>query len=136
MMSGIQLIVSSSMPPALRMFSIDALGACHHLRCSLRSSFLLCSSVPILSIRRLLSILNLVQSDGVSSVDGANSLTLGPLGTPMSDLGALSPGVPETELLPVDVGGRSDDEDDGCEVLGLASVRSGGGLVSSVEVKS
>ena len=124
------------MTPALRIFSIGARGACHHLRCSLRSSFLLCSSAPTLSIRRLLSILNLVQSDGASSVDGANSLTLGPLGTPMSDLGALFPGVPETELLPVDIGGTSVDEEAGCDVLGLALVRSGGGRVSSVEVRS
>ena len=99
MMSGIQLIVLSSMPPAFKMFSSGVLGACHHLKCSLRNSFRLCSSVPVFRTRRLLSMLNLVQSDGELSVPGANSLTTGPRGTPTSLRCARSPpGVPEAGL--------------------------------------
>ena len=120
-MSGIQLIVRSSMPPALRMFSIGDLGACHHLKCSLRISLRLCSSDPVLRTRRLLSILNLVQSDGELSVPSANSRTTGPRGTPASLLWARSPGMPAAEP-----GAGPRDDEDGPEEIGALSLRSGG----------
>ena len=134
MMSGIQLIVRSSMPPALRMFSIGDLGACHHLKCSLRISLRLCSSDPVLRTRRLLSILNLVQSDGELSVPSANSRTTGPRGTPASLLWARSPGMPAAEPEP---GAGPRDDEDGPEEIGAPSLRSGGiWMVSSDRSKS
>ena len=48
-------------------------------------------------MRRLLSILNFVQSDGDLSVEGSNSRTFGPLGTPMSIRGVLGAGGAEDE---------------------------------------
>ena len=64
--SGIQLIVFSSVPLAFKVLSRGALGACHHLKFSLHNSFRLCSSVLNFGTCKLLLKLDLVQLDGES----------------------------------------------------------------------
>jgi hypothetical protein len=53
---------------APNILSMAALGACHHLKCNLRTSNNCCSSVPCRKTRKLLSALKFVQSVGALSV--------------------------------------------------------------------
>ena len=59
-------IVGSDAAPNI--LSMAARGACHHLRCNLRTSNKRCSSIPCRKARKLLSALKLVQSVGALSV--------------------------------------------------------------------
>ena len=68
-------------PAASKIRSMAVLEACHQRRWSLRTSFRWSASDPVLRTRRLRSMLNRVQSVGVSSTDGGFSRTRGiPLG--------------------------------------------------------
>ena len=67
MICGIIAITTAGNDAAPKIRSIGARGACHHLKCSLRTSSNRCSSVPCRNTRRLLSELKLVQSRGTLS---------------------------------------------------------------------
>ena len=62
--SGIMSRTGWGTPAALRIFSIWTLVACHHLRCSRRTSRSCCAAVPVRSIRRLCVTSKDVQSSG------------------------------------------------------------------------
>ena len=84
---------------AVRILSIAALGACHHLKCSFLTSFRFCSSVPVRSVLKLVSILNCDQSVIDSSTDKGCSRTTGASCGPLGPLGLLrerSPSSPDS----------------------------------------